>query len=304
LTEIPLGTSGPPRQGFGIGIVLLAGVFIGLLPNAAKIAYQEGANPLAVLTIRCVLGTMGLGIYLAVSGGRFKIGWPAFRFNAVTGAAHALAAVGIMGAVAYIDVSLAILIVFLHPFFIAIVEHFRGRSRLTPALVACIAVAVVGLGLALAVKLDALDPTGIALALTGAVAATAMVLFIVRATKQVGAVTANFYMTVWASLYFILVAIFGPALGLIDSMAFPVSLKGWIAILGTGVTFTFGYTLFFVGAAIIGATRAAMISILEPVLTILFAILLVQEWLTAIQWLGVALVVASLLVMEKPRKVR
>jgi drug/metabolite transporter (DMT)-like permease len=87
-------------------------------------------------------------------------------------------------------------------------------------------------------------------------------------------------------------------------MAFPVSLKGWIAILGTGVTFTFGYTLFFVGAAIIGATRAAMISILEPVLTILFAILLVQEWLTAIQWLGVALVVASLLVMEKPRKVR
>lgn len=111
-------------------------------------------------------------------------------------------------------------------------------------------------------------------------------------------------MTVWSSFYFIIVAIFGPALGLIDSMAFPVSLKGWVGILGTGVTFTLGYTLFFVGAAIIGATRAAMISILEPVLTIMFAIILVNEWLTAIQWLGVAMVVASLLVMEMPRKAR
>ena len=82
----------------------------------------------------------------------------------MTGVAHALAVLGIMGAVAYIDVSLAILIVFLHPFLIAIVEHFRGESRLTPALVARIAVAVVGLGLALAVKLDALDPLGVGLA--------------------------------------------------------------------------------------------------------------------------------------------
>ena len=47
-----------------------------------------------------------------------------------------------------------------------------------------------------------------------------------------------------------------------------------------------------------------MISIVEPVLIVLFAIMLVHEWLTAIQWLGVALVVASLLVMEMPRKVR
>lgn len=186
MNEIPLGASGPSRQGFGIGIVLFAGIFIGLLPNAAKIAYQEGANPLAVLTVRSVLGMMGLGIYLSVSGGRFKIGWPAFRFNAVPGAAYALASLGIMGAVAYIDVSLAILIVFLHPFFIAIVEHFRGGSRLTPVLVACIAVALVGLGLALAVRLDSLDTRGIGLAMTGAVAATAMVLLIVRVTKQVG----------------------------------------------------------------------------------------------------------------------
>ena len=65
-----------------------------------------------------------------------------------------------------------------------------------------------------------------------------------------------------------------------------------------------GDTLFFVGAAIIGATRAAMIGIVEPVLPILYAIMLVHEWLTAIQWLGVALVVLSLLVMEMPRKVR
>ena len=87
-------------------------------------------------------------------------------------------------------------------------------------------------------------------------------------------------------------------------MVFPETFKGWVGILGTGVTFTLTYTLFFFGAGIIGAARASMISIIEPVLTILIAILLVQEWLTAVQWLGVVLVVVSLLVMEAPRKTR
>ncbi len=297
-----LSTSRPPRQGFGIGIVLLACVFFCLLPSAAKIAYQEGANPLAVFTIRCIIGTLGLAIFITVSRSRFRIGWSAFRFNALLGAVHALLVLGMMGAVAYIDVSLAILIVFLHPFLIAIVEHFRGGSKLTPALVACASVALLGLSLALTVNLESLDPIGVGLAVIGAVAATVMVLLIVETAKNIGAVTTNFYMTLWASLYFIVVAVLGPATGLVDPIVLPTSLKGWAGILGAGVAFTMSYTLFFVGAAIIGATRAAMISILEPVLTILFAILLVHEWLTGIQWLGVTLVVASLIGMELPGK--
>lgn len=301
MTEANPSTSDLSRQGLGLGMVLVAAIFVSLIPITAKISYQEGANPLAVITLRALLGMIGLGTYMALRRQGFRIGWPSFRFSAVTGAAQAFGALGIMGAVAYIDISLAILIVFLHPFLIAIVAHFRGESRLTALTASCIAVALLGLALALAVSFDRLNTTGIGLALLGAAAATVMVLTIFHATKQVGAIAANFYMTVWASLYLVLAAILGPALGLIDAMAFPLSSKGWIGILTTGVAFSLGYVLFFAGAAVIGTTRASVLSIIEPILTILLAILLVNEWLSAIQWLGVALVVASLLVIEMPR---
>ncbi len=292
-----------PRQGFGVGAILLGAVFVGFMPNAAKIAYQEGANTLGVVTIRCIVGMIGLGIFLAARG-RFRVDWQVFRSSVPTGGAQALASLGMMGAVAYIDVSLAILIIFIHPVLIAVACHLKGESRLTIPVVICIAVAMAGLALVLTVDVDHLNPIGIGLALLAAVALTFLVFLVVTASKKVGPAAANFYMTAWASLYFIVIAAIGPPLGLIDAIAVPETLRGWIALLTTGVSFTMGYLLFFVGAAIIGTTRASMLSIIEPVLTILIAIWLVNEWLTAVQWLGVAIVVTCLFVMELPQRSR
>ncbi len=118
------------------------------------------------------------------------------------------------------------------------------------------------------------------------------------AARIMGTIRANFYMTVWASIYFMLAAILGPATGLLEPMAFPQTIRGWAGIIGTGITFTLGYLFFFLGASIIGVPRAAMISIMEIVFIILFAILLVGEWLSAVQWLGVLIIIGSLIVME------
>jgi len=298
LKEEPSGTNKPRSQAFGLGMVLVSFLFFALLPNAAKIAYQEGANLIAVFTVRCIVGMLGLAIYLGATRGRFRVGWSFFRSSSIPGAVHALLVLGMMGSVAYIDVSLAILIVFIHPFFIAIVEHYRGSNQLTMVFVLCGVVTLLGLALALAVNLESLDPVGIGLAMLGAFAATVMVIMVVESSRQIGAVTANFYMTFWASIYFIVIAVIGPSTGLIDPMVFPVSIKGWVGMLSTGILLSLSYALFFIGAAIIGATRAAMISILEPLLTIIIAIMLVGEWLTTMQWLGVVMVITSLFAME------
>ena len=50
----------------GVALVLLSTLFIGLTTNTAKIAYQEGANPATAVTFRCVIGMIGLGIYLLI----------------------------------------------------------------------------------------------------------------------------------------------------------------------------------------------------------------------------------------------
>ena len=136
----------------------------------------------------------------------------------------------------------------------------------------------------------------------GAFSMAALVITVSKASENIGPVTANFFMTGWTSIYFLLIVWLGPETGWIEAASYPESTRGWLAIVATGISFTFGYVLFFLGAVIIGSSRASMLSIAEPILIILVAILLVDEWLSPIQWMGLSLVIASLVVIELPKK--
>lgn len=304
MTQSNAQQSGQSDQRKGIILILAGALAIGIMPSAAKIAYQEGANPMAAIILRSLIGVIGIAFYMAIRRYPFNIGWKAFRFSSVTGVTQSLNSLGIMGSVAYIDVSLAVLIIFCFPFWVSIYNHFTGSSRLTPIISVCFLVALGGLGLALGLKLGELNFIGVFLALLGMFSMATMVLTVSHASSKIGPITANFYMTCWTLFYFLMIAAIVPGLGLLEPASLPESTRGWIAILGTGISFTLGYVLFFIGAAIIGTTRASILSISEPVMIILIAILLVDEWLTPLQWLGMSMIIGSLFVVELPRKAR
>jgi drug/metabolite transporter (DMT)-like permease len=285
----------------GIALILLGSLAIGVMPSAAKIAYQEGANPLAAIVLRSVVGFIGIGLYLALRRATFSVGWRAVRSSSLTGVYQSVNSLGIMAAVAYIDISVAVLIIFCFPLWVALYNHFWGGSRITPLPAICFGVSLCGLALALGTKLGELNATGLTLAFMGMISMAVLVIAVTDSSRTLGPVIANFLMTGWTATYFLLIALIGPMLGIIEPATFPSSLRGWIAIASTGVSFTLGYVLFFVGAVVVGSTRAAMLTLCEPVLIILLAMVLVDEWLTPLQWLGVALVVGSLLVLESPR---
>jgi drug/metabolite transporter (DMT)-like permease len=290
------------EKALGIGIVLLSALLIGLAPNAAKIAYQDGADPLAVIAFRTVIGAIGIAIYLTLRQQWPRRGQHAFRRSAISGFAQVLTALGFLGAVAFIDVSLAALIFYFHPFLIAAVGHFRGDMAMSPGRMLSIAGAIAGLALVFGVTFATLNVVGVALSLLGMVAITVLIFAVAGLSKAVGPIPANFYMTLWSTLYLLVIVIFGPLSGLLNEMSMPTTSRGWIAIVGAGVTTTIGYILFFVGAGMIGVTRAAIWTVTEPLFAIFLAILLVQEWLTPLQWLGVAVVIGSLFKFETAQK--
>ncbi len=285
-------------QNVGIGILLLSCLSVALTPNCAKIAYQEGANLLAVFTVRSLTGLLGLGLFQIIRRRSFYVPRSAFWFGSITGMTQALTTVGIMGAVAFINVSLAVLIFFLHPFLIAIINHFRGESQLTPALVGLILLGLFGLGMTLAVDINGVNLVGISLATLGLISVTFMILVMVAACRHAGVIRANFYTLLWATFYILIAAAIGPMLGVLENPVFPETLKGWLALIGAGLTFTVGYVLFFVSVSIIGTSRAAMLSIVEPLFAILIAISLVGEWFSITQWIGAIIIVTSLLCAE------
>ena len=146
MTQFSAESSGQSGQRKGIFLILAGALAIGIMPSAAKIAYQEGANPMSAIILRSLIGVIGIAVYMAIRRYPFKIGWKAFRFSSVTGITQSFNSLGIMGSVAYIDVSLAVLIIFCFPFWVSIYNHFTGNSRLTPTITVCFLVALAGLG--------------------------------------------------------------------------------------------------------------------------------------------------------------
>ena len=105
-------------------------------------------------------------------------------------------------------------------------------------------------------------------------------------------------LTFWAAIIFGATAILGPLLGILDPLTMPKSAFGWAMVVGVGVTFSVGYLMFFLAADHIGAARASLLSVSEPVMMILFAIVLLGETVSGIKAIGIVLVIASLALSE------
>ncbi len=269
-----------------------------MAPNAAKLAYQDGANPLAVICFRTFVGALALAIYLKLRRESVVPDLRMLKRIATSGMAQVATALGLLGAVAYIDVSLAALIFYLHPFLIAVVGHVRGDTPMKAAGYLAILAALGGLALVLGLDLASIDSAGVVLSIVGMVAITFLVFAVAGVSKYIGPVAANYYMTLWSSFYLLVLLTAAATMGWDDVISLPNSIGGWVAILATGVTTTTGYVLFFVGAGMLGTTRAAVWTTSEPLFAILLAIALVNEWLSPLQWVGVALVILALLKFE------
>ena len=282
----------PSRDTIGIAYILLSGTGVVFLPTTAKLAYESGSDVLTVAFTRGVFASLLLTLAALLVGQNLRLPRNLYRHSLVVGIAGALFVYGIFGAIVTINISLAILILYLYPIVIAVYEHFHGSTNLQPAqwlwgLVACL-----GLGFILGVDFGQISLVGIGLAMLAMFASVVITLVNVKVADVTGSLVSNIYMSLWGAL------LFGVALLSSGEFLQPQTTVGWIGLTGNGIAYCVSWVAFFAGARILGATRAAMISLIEPPLAALFAWLIFGETFTPLQWFGFAIVLAALFMFE------
>ena len=285
------------RQLFGAFLVVLSAAAIAVVPTLARFAYQGGSDTLTVITARSILTTVTCLVVMIILRRPLRIFRGALIISLALGVLYAVHLYGLLRAVVYLPVNLVIVIFYLHPLMVGATAFLAGREKMPWASFAALAAATVGLALAVGFSFGGLNAVGLALALMAAVIAALIIIGSSHAMKGgADSLAVTCYMMLSATIGLVVVSLVQGDLRL------PLTVAGWAGFGGVAVAYTVGTVTFFAAIPLLGAVRATMISNLEPVIGILFAMAVLGESISPMRGIGIAMVIASIFVMEAARR--
>jgi drug/metabolite transporter (DMT)-like permease len=276
---------------FGILLVVISAASFGTLPIFTLYAYAAGMDALTILFFRFTLASavmVGLliarreplprGILLFQPMGMGAIGYVGQAFCYLT-------------ALKYASAGLAALLLYLYPVFVAVLSAVLLQERITAIKSFALGLALVGT--ALTVGPEGGQLPGILLAALAALIYSVYILVGSRVMRQ---------MSVWQSstVIFASAAAMSGVLMCIKGPQLPATAAGWgvitsLALIATVVP----VVTFLAGLSRIGPTNAAMLSTLEPVVTVVLAALLLGEALEPLSLVGGGLILVAVVLLTR-----
>ncbi len=275
----------------GIGLVALSAAAFGTLAIFGRQAYAAGMNTFTILFLRFGLAAVLMLGLLALRRERLPRGTVLARLAGMGALGYIGQSFSYLTALKYASAGLVALLLYLYPVFVALLAVLFLRERLTRGKVIALALAVGGA--ALTVNPEGGQPLGIALAIAAAAIYSIYIIVGTGVMKHVSAVQSS-------TVIFASAGLAAGALMLIEGPRLPATGAGWGVMAGIVLVATvIPVVTFLAGLDRIGPTNAAMLSTLEPVVTVLLAAWLLDETLQPAALLGGGLILLAVIVVTK-----
>jgi drug/metabolite transporter (DMT)-like permease len=279
---------------FGSGLIALSAAAFGAMPIFTRAAYASGANVSGVLLVRFALAGAVLALVMIATGRSFPRGRELLVAVAMGGVGYVGQALGYFTALQHASAGLVALLLYLYPVLVSLLAAVFLGEHLTWRKAALLAVSFGGT--ALTIGSGTGTPLGIVL---GVAAAVIYSIYITVGGRFLGRADS---VGVSAVVCLSAAAVIGLGAGL-SPPVFPADTAGWMALAAVALVSTVVAILsFFAGLRRVGASRAAILSTLEPVVTIGLAAWLLSEPILPLQAAGGAMIlVAAILVARNPQ---
>lgn len=284
-------------------LVLLVGtVFVSLITTFASLAYQGGATPMTLVWSRFIGLVLVLGLILKMSRVQFHLPKRNMRATFWIAICLLMMSAGYLSSVAYIKVSLAVILLYTYPLLVAVFAALSGRERLSPLRAGLLVLAFLGLVIALGQDLGltlsplAFDPAAITLDWRGAglalIASLGVAGFVTWGGAYLNDVDSR-VVNFWANLWMILmVAIFVVLNG---GLSLPTTGVGWVGYGGATLCYIAAMVCWFGSMKTLSPTETAMTLNLEPAISLVAASLVLGEDTSTQQWVGTLVLLAAII---------
>lgn len=280
--------------GYPAGII--TGITYGLNPLFGVPLMKNGASVESILFFRYAIAVLFLGGFLLLSKQSFKISWKQAVVLLILGMLYTSSSIFLFEAYNYIASGLATTLIFLYPVLVAIIMVFL---RVVPSWPVWLSIFLTFVGVVIMTQSDssqAINLTGVILSLGSALVYALFIVIINRSKiiKDISNTLLTFYaLSVGAIIFMskIMISDTGITNGLTGNMA-------WLNLIGLAILPTIVSTATLaIATRNIGATKASVLGVFEPVTAILIGTVVFGEPLTTNIIVGILLSVAAITFM-------
>lgn len=275
----------------GILLVAASAAAFGTLALFGRYAYAANMDALTILFLRFSLAALVLLALLFLRREPLPRGRPLAPLIGMGAIGYVGQAFCYLTALNYASSGLVALLLYLYPAFVTLLSVVILHERMTRLKLLALALALVGTGLTIGPAGGQL--LGILLALGAAAIYSIYIIVGAQVMKQVSAVqSSTVIMASAGAMAGVLMAINGPH--------WPATSAGWWAVAGIVIVATVLPAItFLIGLRRVGPTTAAMISTLEPVVTVWLAASLEDERLQPLTLIGGGLILGAVLLLTQ-----
>lgn len=280
--------------GYSAGII--TGITYGLNPLFGVPLMENGVQVASILFFRYFFAVVLLGVYLLLKGASFRVTWRQVGILCVLGLLYTSSSLMLFEAYKHIASGLATTLVFLYPVIVAIIMVFL---KVMPTWQVWLSIAVTFAGVLIMTHSDSaqsLDPVGIILSV-GSAASYSLFIVIINRSRSIHAISNSlltFYALSIGAIVFAVKALYSG----VDITVGIDSAGAWLNLLGLALLPTVVSTATLaVATRKIGATKASVLGVFEPVTAILVGTVVFGEILSANIITGIVLAVSAVVFM-------
>ena len=282
-----------PRLLGTLQIVLSAAGFA-TLAIFIKFAYAGGANLITILSIRFTLSGLFFLLILHQRGISLRLNKKMiFSLLAMGGLGYGSMSAFYGGSLYYLPASLSSMFLYTFPAMVSLISFLTGDERFTRIKGAALLLCLAGLSLTLGVSFAHISTVGVILSLGSAVSYSIYIVVGNRLLKNVDSLLVSCYICFAAAMVFTTAGL------LTNSLNYALPASAWMYILAITIFPTIiGILFFFAGLKKVGPTNASIISTLEPLITVLLSILILNEQITGLQSCGGILILLGVILLQ------